>query len=62
MGLDLFALAMMLLGAWMMIHPFLTARKVKESETWPTTDAEIIESEVKATGARNLYNSALYIR
>lgn len=35
-----------------MIHPFLTARKVKRSETWPITDAEIVESEVKAIGAK----------
>ena len=52
-GLQIFALAITVLGGWVFIHPFMVKRKIKRSREWPETEAEIIRSEVKKSPGKN---------
>lgn len=52
-GLQIFALAITVLGGWVFIHPFMVKRKINRSREWPETEAEIIRSEVKKTPGKN---------
>jgi len=52
-GLQIFALAITVLGGWVFIHPFMVKRKIKQSLEWPETEAEIIRSEVKKSPGKN---------